>query len=108
MHVNLGSFAGEYDGIGIINGAPIPSNGTGRPSAVIAGKRHEVYIRIRRAGSKAAVAVELDGKLHIEWSGDISSLSVFDLWKLPQGTPAALGIYDTVATFHSLELITSN
>ena len=97
----LGAFSNSLSGIEMIDGKRITDN----PSAVRAplenGHPYAVTLRVQTTGDKVAIAVTLDGKPHVNWTGPASALSLGPWWVLPNARCAALIANQATVTFQS-------
>jgi hypothetical protein len=97
----LGAFSNSLSGIEMIDGKRITDN----PSAVRAplenGHPYTVALRVQTTGDKVAIAVTLDGKPHVNWTGPASALSLGPWWVLPNARCAALIANQATVTFQS-------
>lgn len=102
----FGAFSGKWDGLGMIDGKPVANNSTGRASSITSNRCHAVSVRVRKQGNgSAAIAIFLDRKPYVSWSGKIEGLSLFDRWKLPASVRVGVGAFETTCTFHSIEWV---
>jgi hypothetical protein len=71
-------------------------NETGRPCAF--------KVRVTQDGDKAAIAVTLDGKPYISWSGLSTALGITNNWAKMGERSLAIGAHQTQATFSYVRL----
>ncbi|QDT41880.1 ABC-type uncharacterized transport system [Gimesia alba] len=101
--LNLSLFQGEAHGIGLIDGKLARNNQTTRkPGTLKNNHPYRLIIEVDLNQNKASIAAELDGRPLFNWQGNPESLSLHEVWKLPQTD--RVGLYTNAdVTFHSLQ-----
>lgn len=100
--LNLSLFQGEAHGIGLIEGKLARNNQTTlKPGTLKNNHPYRLIIEVNLNQNKGSIATELDGRPLLKWQGNPASLSLHEVWKLPQTD--RIGIYTNAdVTFHSL------
>ncbi len=101
----LSDRGGKLSGIDRIDGRDLADNRTcRRPGTLQNGRRYTVLVEVKQEGDLAGVAVLIDGKPYIEWSGRRTSLGIRSDMRLPDPRRPGLAAADNCVTFHSARL----
>ena len=79
-------------------------NATFGSGQVDLGKKHKVFVSVRRLDATASIRMELDGREVISWKGDPSSLSLNADWSMPWVNALGLGSMQSKDVFHSVRI----
>ena len=107
--VVLGGWKGTCSGLACIeertpnDGNPTTIRSTVKQGLFRVGTRVVLDIRVRLRGELAEIAVALDGRKIIAWSGKQPSLSLPESWTMP-GERFGLGTYASTVVWHSVRL----
>jgi tetratricopeptide (TPR) repeat protein len=101
----LSGWGGSVSGLTCVNGRPAADNETKvSPGQLENGREYTAGIQVKIARDQAVIAVDLNGRPYIRWSGPHAVLSVDGGKRLPD--PKALGVGGTAAeiVFRSVRL----
>jgi hypothetical protein len=92
----------EYSsGLDLVDGKPFYANETTFKGALFAdGKPGKVVCSVRNG----AITVAVDGRKVVDWKADLSRLSIFPGWKVPQKSALLLGSWTSEVRFHQIAL----
>ena len=96
---------GRESGLKMINGKGPQDNKTAvRPGTLVNGREYALHVTVLPKGDQARIAVRLDGKPYIAWSGSQSALSLPSSWALPKSRCVGLGGWESTVVFRSARL----
>lgn len=109
MGLCLSAYGGTCDCLRLVEGkvpkdAPAGVSYVASPSQVKMGRPYNVDVAVRCEGKTASVAVRLNGKPLLDWSGPPSDLSLEQHWALPQQGVFGLGNYGGQVTFRNMRV----
>jgi len=101
--------SGEYGGLKEVNGMNLKDTLPGAshvvsPSRLENGRVYTVDITVRGEDETVTIAVHLDGKPYVRWSGEPEDLSLWSGWALPQRGAFGVGAWESQVTFRHLRL----
>ena len=101
----LSHWNGGAHGLDLIDGDNPHENATGvKPGRLENGRPHTLDVQVKVRGQACDIAARLDGSRLLQWSGDVSSLSVWGEFGLPHPHCFGLNVTDVDVTFASARL----
>ncbi len=103
--IALSSWEGQAHGLEAIDGQDSRSNPTTRsPGTLINGQRYTLLAKVRIRDQLASIEVLLDNAPLFRWQGKETSLAPLGEFSLPHPDQIGLGVFRSLATFHSVRL----
>lgn len=106
-NLNLGGWQNTASGIEIIAGTHADSQTdaqAARKEGLENNRVHDLVARVLVKGEQVDIAVTLDGRPFVKWSGPHASLSTHPIWPVAQGNSFAIGAHRSDMTFRSIRL----
>ena len=101
----IGGWGGNVSGLEMLDGKFSNDNSTTKRSApFVTGRNYALLAKVRVENETGSIEVLLDGRPFIQWTGQLSSLSPGNDWKLPQPKRPGLAAHEDPVFFQSVKL----
>jgi len=106
--LGFGIWANKMSGLSRVGGKWLPSqpmsSAVRRPGGIDGYHRYQAVIRVTTKEDTATIAVQLDGRPYLTWSGSTKDLGLLQFRNVPGQDMLGIGVHEVATAFHEVRL----